>query len=142
MTLLKVALLALIVLFAGFALWVRIAPSDPARWHVDPRTATDPTTPNFARVDRVVALPPATVAERIAARARAEGAERLAGDDVFATWIARSRLMRYPDYVSIRLIPESTPDGTATRIVALSRARFGYGDGGVNAARLRRWLPQ
>ena len=137
MTLLKVALLALIVLFAGFALWVRIAPSDPARWHVDPRTAPDPTTPNFARVDRVVALPLAEVAARIAQRATSEGAVRLAGDDTWSTWAARTRTMRYPDYVSIRLLP----DGNGTRIVALSRSRFGYGDGGVNAARLRRWLP-
>ena len=127
----------LVLLAAGAVLWVRLAPSDPARWHVDPLTAPDPTTPNFARVDRQVALPMAEVAARITARATAEGAQRLAGDDTFATWIARTPRMRFPDYVSIRLLP----DGAGTRIVALSRARFGYGDHGVNAARLRRWLP-
>ena len=130
-------LMLLFVLFVGFAIWVRIAPSDPARWHVDPLTAPDPTTPNFARADRVVALPLAEVAARIAQRATSEGAVRLAGDDTWSTWVARTRTMRYPDYVSIRLLP----DGNGTRIVALSRSRFGYGDGGVNAARLRRWLP-
>lgn len=131
-------LLSVLVIAAlAVALWIRFAPSDPARWHVDPLTAPDPATPNFARADRIVALPPAQAAEILASRARAEGAILLAGDAVHATWIARSRLMRYPDYVSLRLIPE----GEGTRIVAFSRARFGSGDMGVNAARLARWLP-
>lgn len=129
-------MLALVV--AAFVLWVRFAPSDPARWHVDPATAIDPTTPNFARVDRIVALPLPEVVARIATQAAREGAERLAGDDTHATWIARTRVMRYPDYISLRL----TPEGDGTRIQALSRARFGYGDQGVNAARLARWLPE
>jgi hypothetical protein len=132
------ALLALALLFAGFAVWVRVAPSDPARWHVDPATAPRPFTPNWAEVRRHVDAPPEAVAQEIAARAEAEGATRLAGDALFTTWIARTRLMRYPDYVTIRLAPEG--DGTA--LVAFSRARFGYGDGGVNRARLRRWLPE
>ena len=128
----------LLVLAAAVALWVRLAPSDPARWHVDPATTPDPTTPNFARADRIVALPLPEVAARIAAVATTEGAVRLAGDDTHATWIARSRLMGYPDYISLRL----TPEGEGTRIQALSRSRFGYGDQGVNAARLARWLPE
>ena len=128
----------LLVLAVALALWVRLAPSDPARWHVDPATAPDPTTPNFARVDRVVALPLPEVAARIAALASAEGAVRLAGDETHTTWLARTRLMGYPDYISLRL----TPEGEGTRIQALSRSRFGRSDLGVNAARLVRWLPE
>lgn len=128
----------LAVLGLGFVGYVRLAPSDPARWHVDPLTEADPSTPNFARVDRVVAMPPEAVAATIAERARIEGAVLLAGDAEFGTWIARTPVMRYPDYVTIRLLPE----GDGTRIVAFSRARFGVGDHGVNRARLRRWLPQ
>lgn len=125
------------ILAAALALWVRLAPSDPGRWHVDPSIAANPTTPNFARADRVVALPLPEVAIHIAAQAAREGAVRLAGDDTHATWIARTRLMGYPDYVSLRLLPE----GEGTRIIALSRSRFGRSDLGVNAARLARWLP-
>ena len=131
-------ILFLALAFAAFALWVRFAPSDAAVWHVDPVTAPMPSTPNAARVDEVVALPVDQVAAAIEARAQSEGATLLAGDARFGTWIARTALMRYPDYVSIRLIPE----GESTRIVALSRSRFGYSDRGVNAARLRRWLPR
>ncbi|MCA0202754.1 MAG: DUF1499 domain-containing protein [Proteobacteria bacterium] len=138
MTLLALLVVCLIALGLGFAAYVRLAPSDPGRWHVDPLTAPDPTSPNFARIDRLVALPSAEAAALIARRARAEGAVVLAEDGAGTTWIARTALMRYPDYVSIRLIPE----GEGTRIVAFSRSRFGYGDRGVNQARLARWLPE
>ncbi|WP_370206082.1 DUF1499 domain-containing protein [Pararhodobacter marinus] len=132
-----IVLAALVALFLVFAVYVRLAPSDPQDWHVDPATAPDPERPNFARIDRVVALSPDDAAAQIAAQARREGATLLAGDEMFGTWIARTALMRYPDYVSIRL----TPEGEGTRVTALSRARFGYSDRGVNAARLGRWIP-
>ena len=137
-TMLVVLIVVLGVAFVAFALWVRFAPSDPARWHVDPATATMPSSPNAARVDTVVALPLDQVTASIENRARGEGATLLDGDGGFATWIARTALMRYPDYVSIRL----TAEGESTHIVALSRSRFGYSDRGVNAARLGRWLPR
>lgn len=132
-----IALGGLVLVAVAMALWVRLAPSDPGRWHVDPATTADPVTPNFARVDRLVALPLAEVAARIATAARRDGAVRLAGDDRHGTWIARSRRMGFPDYISLRL----TPEGEGTRLQALSRSRFGSGDLGVNAARLARWLP-
>ena len=56
MTLLALLVVCLIALGLGFAAYVRLAPSDPGRWHVDPLTAPDPTSPNFARIDRLVAL--------------------------------------------------------------------------------------
>jgi len=125
-----------LLLVLGALLYIRLAPSDPARWHRDPDTMADPQTPNFARLTTEIPLPVIEVSRRVAARASSEGAEKLAGDDSLTTWIARSRLMGYPDYVTIRL--EETADGT--RVTALSRARFGRGDMGVNAARLQRWI--
>ena len=90
-------------------------------------------------MDRVLPLSPEALGAEIAERARREGAELLAGDPgEHATWIARTALLAFPDYVSIRLIPE----GDGTRIVALSRSRFGYSDRGVNRARLGRWIPR
>jgi hypothetical protein len=128
--------LAIVALSAvALALWIRLAPTDPARWHVDPARTPDPATPNFARLDIVIAAPPDRVAARLAARATADGAVRIAGDDGHATWLSRSRLMGYPDFTSVRLEPAE--DGT--RVIALARARFGRSDMGVNAARLARW---
>lgn len=130
-------LLGLTVLLAlGMMMYIRLAPSDPARWHADPETIPDPGTPNFARLSADIPLPRAEVAERIATRALKEGAEKLVEDGELTTWIARSRLMRFPDYVTIRL--EETAQGT--RVTALARARFGRSDMGVNAARLQRWI--
>lgn len=134
--------LALLCLVLALGAYIRLAPSEPAVWHVDPGTAPDPATPNFSRVDRVVSLPADAVAAAIRAAAEGDGATLLAGtlgaEPRHATWIARTKLMRYPDYVSIRLIPE----GAGTRIIALSRSRFGHGDLGVNGERLQRWLPE
>lgn len=133
---LSLILLALATLAAGLALYIRYAPSDPARWHVDPQTVPDPGTPNFARADVTIPAPLPEVAARLDAIARADGAERLAGDDRHATWITRTRLMRFPDYTSIRLDPAEG----GTRLTAFARSRFGRGDMGVNRARLDRWL--
>lgn len=137
MTILLAILALLATGFLAFALWVRLAPNDPAVWHVDPATAPDPGTPNFARRTLESPLPPAELRARIDAVAQAEGATVLAEDTAHVTWIARTRLMRYPDFVSIRL--DQTEAG-GTRLTALSRARFGHSDMGVNAARLDRWL--
>lgn len=124
-----------VIALAALLLYIRLAPSDPARWHLDPLTAPDPVTPNYARLDLQIDAPPEAVAARLSTRAEAEGGIRLAGNDGHATWVLRSRLIAYPDYVSIRLLPE----GAGTRVVALSRSRFGHSDLGVNAARLARW---
>ena len=139
---LRMTFVLLAALVAAFVVYVRVAPSDPVRWHVDPVTAPDTGRPNSARVDRVVPGTPEAVAQAIAQRAEAEGAVRIAGDAQFGTWVARTRLMRFPDYVSIRLSPAGEGEGEGTRVQAFSRSRFGYGDQGVNRARLRRWLPE
>lgn len=129
-------LITLIAFAAGLLVYVRLAPSDPARWHIDPLALPDPASPNFARADELIAAPAETVAARLAAVAQAEGAVRLAGDDRFATWVSRSRWMGFPDYTTIRLEPAEG----GTRLIALARARFGYSDLGVNRARLERWI--
>ena len=141
MTIVLPGVAVLAVAFVGFALWVRMAPTDVMRWHVDPGTAQAPSSPNFARLEQTTSLAPAQAAAAIAAQATDEGAAQIAGDAMFGTWIARTRVMGYPDYVSIRL----TPGDAGTQVTAISRSRFGHSDMGVNAARLRRWvsrLPQ
>jgi uncharacterized protein (DUF1499 family) len=134
------AVLALAVV-AG-AIWFRLAPMPPERWHVDPATATPPGTPNYVlRVgEDAPRIPrdPATVAARLAAVAEADGATLIAGDPAegHATWVVRTRIMGFPDAVSIRLHPE----GEGTRVDVFSRSRFGQSDMGVNAARVARWI--
>lgn len=132
-------LVALGILLAGILLWVRVAPSDPGQWHVDPLTAPDPATPNWARIaPGEIVAPSGTLAPRIeAALAGEERLRLLAGSlpEGWATYLQRSRLMGYPDYLSIRILPAG--EGQET-LAVLSRSRFGQSDLGVNAARLTR----
>ena len=137
---------ALALLVLGFALYVRLAPSDPARWHVAPAAATrDDCTveqgEGDARAACLLAIPAPEVLARLDAIAMATPrTTRLAGspEDGRITWITRSALWGFPDYTTA----EAAPDGTGTRLTVHARLRFGRSDMGVNAARLRDWLPR
>lgn len=126
-------LLAALVIFAAF---VRLAPSDPALWHVAPlaqgaegsvvaekgaaslRLAGDGAA-LLARLDDIALATPRTT--------------RLAGSvaEGRITWITRSAFWGFPDYTTA----EAGPEG----LVVQARLRFGRDDMGVNAARLQDW---
>lgn len=128
MKLLYLLLLAVL----GFGLWVRMAPSDPARWHVATGDAgnrdfagavirTVPAQPgDMARLDRIIRATPRTTL--------------LAGtpEEGMVTYITRSRLWGFPDYTTI--------EARAGSIVIHGRLRFGSSDMGVNRARVEGWI--
>jgi uncharacterized protein (DUF1499 family) len=130
----KLLALAALVAAVGVVAWVRLAPVDVARWHVDPVTAPDPATPNFARVAPGEVTGTGLMAKADAVMLAMPRTRRIAGSvaEGWATYETRSRLMGYPDYTSIRVIPA---EGGET-LAAFARSRFGYSDLGVNAARL------
>lgn len=127
----------LVLATLAVAAWVRLAPSDPARWHTDPAEGAagsnahvaktflplDPEA-SLAAFDRVAMAEPRTV--RLAGSA-AEGR---------ITYVSRSRLWGFPDYTTVAAVP----DGEGAWLVVHARARFGQSDLGVNAARVGRWL--
>jgi uncharacterized protein (DUF1499 family) len=146
--LLGALLLAAVVL----AIFLRWMPDDPAVWHADPAIAERTGAPNdylvapdgatAARPDRVAkvhALPPSELIQRFDAVATgAPRTERIAGspDEGWVTYVQRSRVFGFPDYVSVRAV--EVPGGSA--LIVWSRSRFGYGDFGVNKARVEGWL--
>lgn len=142
----KLVLMAATLLGLGVLGWIRLAPSDPARWHEDPRLVARPATPNYHLIRLVGgdAMPPVfqTTPERLAARldeiARDEGAVLLAGSvkGLHMTYLTRTALMGYPDYTSVLI----EPAGEGAMLLAFARARFGRSDHGVNRARLERWI--
>lgn len=138
--LILVVLLALAVI--GAAIFFRTVAMPADTWHVDPASVTPPESPNFelrtGATAPVFDLDPETLAARIDAVATAEGADLIGGrlQDGHLTYVARSRLMGFPDAISIRLVPVDQ----GTRLEIYSRARFGYSDMGVNAARVARWI--
>ena len=128
-----VAILGLMaVLAAGLALWARIAPSDPARWHSMPGAITNRDFDGGAM--RIVGAGNDGLA-RLDAIIRAEPRSSvLAGsvEEGMITYIVRSKLFGFPDYVTVLLDDK--------QIEIYSRLRFGQSDMGVNAQRLDRWL--
>ncbi len=145
--------LVLLLLVAGALLFVRFATHDPALWHADPLTAPTPGTPNSWRVvppgqspgaaGQVSPIYRATPAELMAAFDRIAlskpDTERLAGsvDDGFVTYVQRTPLVKYPDYISVKAI--DIGEGKSA-LAILSRSRFGKSDLGVNKARITEWL--
>ena len=121
----------------GFSGYARLSPEDAARWDVDPTTAPDPATPNFARIP-AGEVTGASIADLAAKADRAMLA--MPRTTLFAgapregrmTYITRSLLMGYPDFTSIKVMAE----GDRATLAAFARARFGSSDMGVNAARL------
>ena len=137
------AVLAVAVLFLAY---VRLAGHDPKRWHVDPLTAQKPRKPNsfFLRENAkaqsktyaVSAAELAAAFERIALAA--PRTEKLAGsvDEGWVTYVSRTNLLRYPDYISVRFLDVEG----GSQLAIFSRSRYGYSDRGVNKARVQGWL--
>lgn len=138
------SLVAVLVLAgAGLMAYIRFAPDDPGRWHVAVRALEDEANaagPGLSEVSRgavgfVPATDPAKALARLAEVAAASPrTTRLAGSvaEGRITWVARSALMGYPDYITA----EATPLG----VRLWSRQRYGSRDQGVNLLRLTDWL--
>ena len=101
----KWGIICLVGLIAAFALYVRLAPSDPARWHKAP---PDLPVGDSAGLNSFVAVRGGDreILERLIQIAKATPrTERLAGsaDEGMITLVTRSRLWGFPDYTTIRL---------------------------------------
>lgn len=132
--------LGLLVALAAFALYVRAAPSDPARWHVAPM-AEGPMGAVVAgensaalRLGPEAGVPAELLAKLDTVALATARTSRLAGsvEEGRITWVTRSALWGFPDYTTA----EARPDG----LYVEARSRFGQRDMGVNAARLTDWL--
>ncbi|MGR3723521.1 DUF1499 domain-containing protein [Abyssibius alkaniclasticus] len=150
----------LIVLFVVFLLAMAFtmyrfisATHDPQVWHVDPQLVERPVTPNtylvapqvlhITTVDREA--PQYQVSADVLAKAfddyviRQNKVTVVAGspEELMITYVQRSWFWQIPDYISVKFVPL---EGGASTIIIWSRSRFGYGDMGVNAARVESWL--
>jgi uncharacterized protein (DUF1499 family) len=131
-----------LVLVAGLMAYVRLAPSDLARWHthfpedlpsnthafcIRPDNRYGPLQEDpkavLARLDKIALATPRTV--------------RLAGspEEGRITWITRSAVFGFPDYTTAQVI-----EGPGLCIAG--RQRFGSEDLGVNAARIGEWAQE
>jgi uncharacterized protein (DUF1499 family) len=124
---------------AGMA-YIRLVPSDPARWHVDLAAGGLPTNAHAfcikpgSRYD-AQEDPTALLARLDAIALATPRTERLAGSagEGRITWVTRSALMGFPDYTTAQVMP-------GPGLCVAGRQRFGAEDLGVNAARIGGWM--
>lgn len=135
------SIFAFVAIAAALALYVRFAPNDVAEVHRDPvsegasgqnmAVLAPPDAPVYdVTPERLFALLEGVVIDTPRVEKVAEGP-----DPLHASYISRTPLMGYPDYVSLRVI--SVEGGASFAI--WSRSRFGRSDFGLNAARIERW---
>ncbi|MDJ0822143.1 MAG: DUF1499 domain-containing protein [Paracoccaceae bacterium] len=120
-----------ILVLAGLA-WIRLAPSNPVDWHVDPQVTANQDLAGGVRRripagDETLSL----LHKRILETPRTEV---LAGslDARHITYVTRSQWMGFPDYTTLQV--------TDGQIELWARLRFGQSDLGVNKARVEGWL--
>jgi len=121
----------LAVAVAGMA-YVRLAPSDPARWHRMPEVSGDKTFKSG--VIRQVEAGPEGLARLDAIIRDTPRTRGLAGSvgEGLATYVTRSRVMGFPDYTTVQQAGDT--------LTIYARLRFGRSDLGVNSARVEGWL--
>ena len=139
----KLIILALL-LVAGLAALIRLAPSDPKVWHIraelwlwDMGGVWGKVQPMQGGAALRLRGDGAALLQRLQAVAAQSPRTRiLAGsvDEGRITWIKRSWLWGFPDYI--------TADVRDDGLYIYARLRFGRGDMGVNAALLTNWLAQ
>ena len=124
----------------AFAVWVRLAPSDTAVWHVAPGAKGQwdivqaLTGAASLRLSAAKGAPADLLARLDALALATPRTTRLAGTvaEGRITWVTRSALWGFPDY--------TTAEARADGLYIEARQRFGREDMGVNAARLQDWL--
>lgn len=118
----------ILALLVALLAYIRLAPHDTARWHLPVQATSDAdfdggavrvVKGDLAALDRVI---------------RESGAQVLAGsvEEGMITYIVRSRLFGFPDYITVQRKDEG--------LAIFSRLRFGKSDLGVNRKRIDAWL--
>ncbi len=125
----RLVALALLIAVIGILAVIRLAPSEPIRWHQMPGSITnrDFASGAMRRVEGDLAAMDAIIRETPRTRVLAGSVEQ-----GMVTYVTRSRVFGFPDYTTVR------QDGDMLEIYG--RLRFGRSDLGVNAARIDGWL--
>ncbi|SEQ25139.1 Uncharacterized conserved protein, DUF1499 family [Loktanella sp. DSM 29012] len=141
---LKTAILAIVVVIfvavLAFAAYVRLSPTDVARFHVAPAATepTDMTGENSFTAARFITTAPQGMLQAFVTLSETRDDTTLVAGSVaenLLTFETRSRLMGYPDYTTVTVTDDAEP-----LLVIHAQSRFGKSDMGVNQARVREWL--
>ena len=127
--------------------YIRNANDDPRVWHIDPEGAAwtgkrnnfkvSPEGDDKVHKSPVFEMSAAELMTNFQKMALEQPDTVLLGErDGFATFVQRTKLMQYPDYISVKAV--DVEGGSALFIN--SRSRFGNSDGGLNKKRILSWL--
>ncbi len=130
----RMLILGVVGLVFALGAYIRLAPSDPADWHIAPQAESNQDLQGG--VLRVVETGPEGLARLDAVARNAPRTSVLAGSvgEGRITYITRTKIIGFPDYTTVQ------QDGDVLRIHG--RLRFGRKDFGVNKARVDGWLSQ
>lgn len=146
-------IIGILLVIGAFYMRAVTASHDPAEWHIDPLTVVRPASPNTYfvapqnMVDALVNFEAPVYAAPAAIMANAfndyvvtqPNALPVDGsvEALWLTYVQRTPSLKMPDYITVKFI--DLEEGKST-IAIYSRSRFGYGDMGVNKARVTSWL--
>ena len=141
----KMILFLLALLLLGSVVFIRFAPFPVEKAHISFNEITPPKTANYylLRGDNAVILESEKDITKIAEILqgiilKTPRTEHIAGVliDEGATYITRSKWMRYPDYSTVRLRHNENGE---IMLEIFARARFGLKDFNVNRVRVEKW---
>ena len=128
-------LLFVLLLGAALLIFIRFVPGDITRLHLElpDRKVGSYSGPN-SHVEVLAPISEDTFGQIVGIAAQTPRTKLIAGSiqDARVTFVTRSKLIGFPDYTTIQLVEE--------KLTINARSRFGYGDHGVNRARVRDWL--
>lgn len=134
----------ILLLILAVLVYIRLAPSPIEKWHGDPEELAATNKPNSYRLSAEKSVEFAVGADKLAVLlndvAHDFSAATVLAQDADAritTYIARTKLMGYPDYISTKI---TAIDDSHAKLAIYSRSRFGRSDLGVNKKRVQAWL--
>ena len=139
----EILYLAIFLVAAGL-IWLRLAPHDVDRWHIDPAEADEPERNGFRMIGREAPRfpgDPDTVLAALTEVALSEPRTRIlegGADEGLITFVSRTLWLGFPDYITFKAVAE----GPETKLSVVSRARYPGSDWGVNRNRLDRWFAE
>jgi len=130
-TVLMILFVVVVLVVVGLG-YIRLAPSDPARWNVPLDFSSNKDFPGGAQ--RVVDTGPDGLAKLDEIAMATPRTERLAGSVEAGriTWITRTKVVGFPDY--------TTAQQAGDDLKIWARLRFGKSDMGVNRTRVDAWI--
>ncbi len=142
----RMQLFLYVAVFAGVLIlaYIRFAPTNVPAIHKDPAMAQSTGRPNSYRLIGDIAPVFEFSANELAKLVddfiiSQPHVMRLAGgvDGKLITYVQRSLIMGYPDYITIKVIPLGARQ---SKLEIFSRSRFGHSDRGVNKRRIDQWI--